>query len=412
MKALSVRNGLLAVLVAGLVVASACTDNGSGPNTGGTQVLLTDAPFPYEDVARVDVYIKSVEASAEFDTSTGVNWISIAQPEQAFNLLELQRGSTALLGDAELPAGQYAAIRMTIDPAQSSITMDDGSLATVHWGHTSGGLIIMHALVEEPLATGPGARIVIDFDVGRSFLVLESFPEQFVFSPWIRAVNEAATGEISGNVAWTNSIEGCAGFGGQCGPLANASITVYRQQGANPLGWWVAATGTSDANGDYAIAFLREGSYQLRFAGTTPEGYGCSQFVDIAVTPGQVTTLNAAVFPHDGCVDPDPDPDTTGTDTTSTPPEPGGPVASVTVQSWHDGNVTVGDSVGVMAQLANAEGATLSNRTVTWAFSDSTIFAINSQFGQYTILRALKAGTTRVTATSEGKSGFIDLVVH
>ena len=409
MKALSVRNGFVALLIAGLMVGSACTDNGSGPNSGGTQVLLTDAPFPYEDVARVDVYIKSVEASAEFDTSTGVNWISIATPEQAFNLLELQRGSTALLGDAELAAGQYAAIRMTIDPAQSSITMDDGSLATVHWGHTAGGLITMHALVEEPLATGPGARIVIDFDVGRSFLVLESFPEQFVFSPWIRAVNEAATGDITGNVQWSNSIEGSEGFGGAGGPLASASISVYRQQGTNPLGWWIAATGTSDADGDYSISFLREGSYQLRFAGTTPEGFGCSQFVNIEVTPGQATTLNAIVFPHDGCVDGDPPPDTTGHEQ---PPVPGGPVASVTVSSWSDGNVTAGDSVGVMAQLTNAEGATLSNRTVTWTFSDSTIFSVSSQFGHYLTLRALKAGTTRATATSEGKSGFIDLVVH
>src|SRR6185369_12785004 len=128
-------------------------------------------------VARVDVFIEAVDASQSVDTSgTGSNWVTIAQPGQPFNLLELQRGSTALLGASDLPAGEYQAVRMTIDPARSHVYRPNGDEVVVHWPQTPTGLIVMHALVEDPLAVAPGAKIVIDFDVGRSFLVLETFP--------------------------------------------------------------------------------------------------------------------------------------------------------------------------------------------------------------------------------------------
>jgi len=403
------KKTLFAALVAIMGVSCADVDNG-GPQTGNTQILLTDAPFPYEDIAKVEVHINSVDASADADTSNGLgNWETIAAPDRVFDLLQLQRGETAVLGDADLPAGTYRAIRLTIDPSKSSITKANGSQATVQWPQTPSGLIIMHALVEEPLATGAGARIVIDFDVGRSFLVLEGMPVDFVFSPWLRAVNEAATGDLEGEVFWTNSIEG-SNFGGNSGPLANASVTVYRGNPAHEGTWWVAATGTTDANGRYRIAFLRQAEYIVRFEGTTPEGYGCSQFTAIQVNVQQSTELNAAVFPHDGCVAPDPDPnDTLGTDTSIV--TPGGPVHGINIRTWLGGGVSVGDSIGVYAELTNAQGAFLSGRTVTWTVSDPTVFNLQQFGGQHAVLRALKQGSATVTATSEGKTNQIQINV-
>ena len=389
--------GRILVAAAALVFA-ACTD-GQAPPTGGTQVLLTDSPFPFDDVAHVNVYIESVDASVDLDTTgTGADWVSIAQPMQAFDLLSLQGGTTAVLGNADIPAGQYRAVRMTIDPSQSHVYRPNGDEVVVHWPVTPSGKIIMHALVEEPLATGDGAKIVIDFDVGRSFLVLESFPTQLVFSPWIRAVNDAVTGTIAGHAAWATDIEGTGG-----GPLANASIEVYTVRAAGAYGW-VAATGRTDALGNYEINYLREGTYHAFFTANTVNGEACTTSSDIQVTAHQTTTRNVVAFPGLGCGG-DPIPDSLIVNPDSQP-NAGGPVATVSVHVWQTLQpIYTGDSVGAWAELKDAAGAILSGRQVTWSVADTSIVSISGQYGQSLLMRGKAAGATTITATSEGHQG-------
>jgi hypothetical protein len=82
----------------------------------------------------------------------------------------------------------------------------------------------------------------------------------------------------------------------------------------------------------------------------------------------------------------------------------GGPVATVELSPASQ-TVSVGDSAGFWATLRNAQGAQLSNRTVVWAATDTTVARFEYVYGQVVILRALKPGTITVTASSEGKSG-------
>ena len=118
-----------------LVIASfgsACGDASptNGPEGNGeTAVLLTDAPFPYDSVTRVDVYIERIDASTSTDTTGGSGiWVTIAEPKRAFNLLDLQNGQTALLGSSTLPVGKYKALRMTLDTRKSSVTAINGPM--------------------------------------------------------------------------------------------------------------------------------------------------------------------------------------------------------------------------------------------------------------------------------------------
>src|SRR5262245_25203724 len=93
-----------AILAAGLMLTgAACTDNGGTQGGGGTtRVLLTDAPFPYSDVSKVEVYFTKIEASTSEDTIPGgqnaAGWVTIAEPNQAYDLLQLQGGITAEAG--------------------------------------------------------------------------------------------------------------------------------------------------------------------------------------------------------------------------------------------------------------------------------------------------------------------------
>ena len=86
----------------------------AGPaDDGKTAVFLTDAPFPFDRIERVDIHIDEIALSPQADTSEGLpTWVTVAQPERTFNLLDLQNGTTALLGEADVPPGQYRAVRV------------------------------------------------------------------------------------------------------------------------------------------------------------------------------------------------------------------------------------------------------------------------------------------------------------
>src|SRR5690348_5270889 len=87
-----------------------------------------------------------------------------------------------------------------------------------------------------------------------------------------------------------------------------------------------------------------------------------------------------------------------------------GPVASVTV-SPESATVNVGDSAGFFADLRDAAGIPARDANVKWSVADSTVARIEGAFGQSVILRALRRGSTTVTARSHGKSGTWLLVV-
>jgi hypothetical protein len=289
------RHRIVALIALG--AALACNGDGTGPGGASrTRVLLTDAPFPFDQVGSVNVYVVSVAAARNADTTSTSepDWITIAEPRRTFDLLDLQAGKTALVGEGDLPANEYNAVRMIIDVDQSSITYTDGSPAPVNW--QGSGEKTLYALVEQPLSItdGPdGSQIIIDFDVGRSFLLQATvFPgtDGFLFIPWIRAVNEAVTGTIVGTVRGVN------GANDVLEAVPNASITVFRRfpGSAAPIGY-TAATGRTDADGNFAIHYVSAGDYAVSAA--PPSGFDAAVGLstDVTVTAGMTTSVEVTL---------------------------------------------------------------------------------------------------------------------
>ena len=142
---------LLALPLLGGMACSSSTAPG-----GMTQVVLTDDPFPTTDVRSVDIYVVSVAVSPSGDTLVSPSdWITVAEPHKRFDLMTLQNGTTALLGETQLAAGAYNMVRVVLNTDSSSITWTDGHQATIHWG--SPGEISIHPMVEQPLGIAPVA---------------------------------------------------------------------------------------------------------------------------------------------------------------------------------------------------------------------------------------------------------------
>src|SRR5207244_12023533 len=77
-----------------------------------------------------------------------------------------------------------------------------------------------------------------------------------------------------------------------------------------------------------------------------------------------------------------------------------GPVASV-AGSPASASVPVGQTVQLAATPKDANGNALSGRTVTWASSNGSVGAVNGSG----LVTGVVAGSTTITATSEGQSG-------
>ena len=387
------------ILAAASLAAIACSDATTGGGAGRTRVYLTDSPFPYGSISAVNVYIARIEASATTDT-TGLNpqsWVTIATPERTFNLLDFQGGAATLLGEADLQADQYRAVRVVINTGRSSVINSNGSTATVHWPIS--GDLSLYAIVEQPLAvTSAGAQIVLDFDVGRTFL-----PDGgggFYLIPWIRAVNQAATGGITGTVT-ASSIEG------ETLPFVNAAVSVYHSGLDDtlpdvfliPLG-----TSHSDAQGHYAVAFLPPGSY--RVVATDP-GFPqrSARKAGVQVTVGGQTRVDLPMVIDTSTGG---GTDTTGVDTTGAP---SGPVASLSISPATQ-TISVGDSAVAMAFTLNAQGQTLTGRTITWTVSDSSAVSVTQAAYNWILLRGAKSGSVTLTAKSEGVSATAAVTVR
>ncbi|MGE5231328.1 MAG: DUF4382 domain-containing protein [Deltaproteobacteria bacterium] len=257
---------MLSLALAGSAAALSGCGTGSGgaiapAGAGRAAVYLTDAPFPFAGVARVDMHVVRIELSPQVDTAAApAAWITVATPDRTFNLLDLQNGATELLGEAQIPAGSYAAVRVTIDPARSGMTGASGGAIVavagpvgpgIDWG-TAVQAPVLYAQVEEPMSVDEqGQDIVIDFDVGRSFQY--NGGGRFTFVPWLRAITRAGSGSVTGVVRRLDT--GAA--------IADATVSLTVASDTALALYVPIATSRTGSDGRFAASFLRPGRYDV-----------------------------------------------------------------------------------------------------------------------------------------------------
>ena len=272
---------LFAALALGTFSLAACSDS-SGTGTGLLSVRLTDAPFPFSNVASVDVFVVRVDArkdeptdAAASDESNQAGWTTIATPNVSINLLDLGGGKTTNLGATTLATGTYNGFRLIIDPSKSSITLTDGTMPAIQFpsaGHT--GIKIN---LDKPISlTENGSVMTLDFDIGRSFVMRgNNASAGFNFKPVIRAVAEDITGSVTGSVV-TNGTPAAA--------VPNATVEVLTAGSLiDSDQTHLVRSASTDASGNFRIAFLLPGMYVLR--ATPPAASGFQP----ALLPGGLT---------------------------------------------------------------------------------------------------------------------------
>ena len=278
----------------------ACENSGVDPTAAPvTSVLLTDAPFPFDRVARVDVYVVSLQAAENADTGAAqAGLVAIVAPRRRFNLLELQAGATVSLGDTTIPAALFRSVKLTIDTDSSSVTMRDGSVLTgtttpgVNW--QGSGEIPLNALVHDFVEiTDTGAVVVIDFDLGNSFLPWGADTiggaTGFLFTPHIRAVNSAESGSVSGIVVAAD--DGA--------PIPGVAVRAIQGNPDWPENTWsTLSSGNTDANGEFRLAYLWPRTYIMAVDAPRGSPFDSVRVANVAVNAGDEISLGTLALPR------------------------------------------------------------------------------------------------------------------
>src|SRR5881396_1502071 len=191
------------------------------------------------------------------------------------------------------------------------------------------------------------------------------------------------TGVVGGSTTITATSEGQSGSSAvtvTAGPLPVASVTVSPASASVPIGQAVQLTATpKDASGNPLT-----GRTVTWASSNTSVGTVNASGLVTGVVAGS-TTITATSEGQSG---------------TSVVTVTLVPVASVTV-SPAPASVQAGQTVQLTATPKDANGNTLTGRTVTWASSNTSVGTVNASG----LVTGVVAGSTTITATSEGKSG-------
>jgi Domain of unknown function (DUF4382) len=246
---LSVATGLIACEV------------GSGPQLSHLVVRLADAPAPA--LASAEIWISTV-----YLIGTDGSRFTITDDAGGFDVLTLQNGVTALLGDASIPVGEYTSLHLIVDSARVTLAggalFSDGTdsrMMKVPSGPQTGLKVIFGG----PIHVAPGETdLLVDFDVARSFVFQgpNTRPHGVLFKPVLHGVVMDQMGSISGT---SSPPEGL-------GMLfaINGSDTV--------------ASASADATtGAYTLWFLPPGTYAVADSSAATGGNAPSQTVTVGV---------------------------------------------------------------------------------------------------------------------------------
>ncbi len=187
-----------------LMVISVITGCKKSSDTGTLRLSITDAPIDSDGVEAV--YIKITDIQYHISGNNFVSFDDFEGPV-SFNLLDLTRGATELLGDLEMPPGTYTQLRFIVDAPEFGsgpianpgcyIEFVDGTTQTLfvpsgaNTGYKGVGMFIV--------PSNGTVEVTADFDVRKS-VVRAGISGHYILKPAIRLVVDQQSGKIMGSV--------------------------------------------------------------------------------------------------------------------------------------------------------------------------------------------------------------------
>ena len=278
------RNSKLAlggVLVAGLAACGGGGGSAGTDSTGTLRLALTDAPACGYDAVNVTIQKVRVHQSDSANPDDPNGWSEIVlNPALRVDLLKLQNGDLAELGEVTLPTGSYNQMRLvlaenstnpTVALANSVVLTSDLTKTEVALKTPSGqqsGVKAKQFKID--IAANQLANFVVDFDACKSVVVAGN-SGQYLLKPQLNVI--------------ARYISGVTGFVDPA-TLANGNTSLSLQQG----GVVIKAT-APDNFGKFMLQPVAPGNYTLVL---TAPGRTTAVVTNVAVVADTVTAVNAS----------------------------------------------------------------------------------------------------------------------
>ena len=261
---------LKTTILAALIAFASCSKDDDGSTMTGesydTKVSITDAPIDNASVSAAVVTITDLKVdgiSIEGFTTTTVD------------LLALQNGTKATLGNLGLEAGMISNVSLVLD-----YEMDQDGNFPGCFVETADG--VKHQLIattneikindQVEILASSANEIVIDFDLRKTIIATAEAGDEFDFvtdaelSSGLRLVNEIEAGTVSGTVNDSeNTSEMIIVYAYEAGTYTAAEA---EGQGSSGVTFANAVTSAvvNDLSASYELNFLEEGNYEVHFA--------------------------------------------------------------------------------------------------------------------------------------------------
>lgn len=247
--------------------------------TGTIGLSLTDAPLDDENVTGVYITITGIQYGSEDEGWQTMEGFDPGETNGLFNLLSLTGGESLPIGNLELPAGDYSQIRFLLDaPVQGQGTPETPGAYLEYADGTTEPLFVPSGSQSGFKATSPELftvpangtiRLTADFDARKS-VVVAGQSGMIILKPTIRLIVDGEAGEIAGaltgmdaskrytvlayeNDGYVSTEADDPEVGESRFPTAVTSFVV--EDGEN-----------ADGTGDYTLAYLAAGTYDLYVA--------------------------------------------------------------------------------------------------------------------------------------------------
>jgi len=282
-KNLDILNILLPLFSIFMIVTS-CDKSDETPLDGKIRILLTDKPYPFENVKnayvslyKIELRKKDISGEENMDNGGGNGnpYLIVMDESKEFNLVNLQNGVTEELALVKIPAGTYDLVRMYMRDA--SIELEDGKIfdLKIPSGSSSGLKIFIKP--EIVVEGGLTSELLLDINMNRSLVMkgnLKSI-EGFNFNPVIRATNTSSAGRIEGVVTDDSEIV-----------IEGVEVSLEHDEE-------IVNSANTDETGYFALLGVEQGTYTLL---ASKENYDPVQIDNVVVNAGNKTEVNVQLI--------------------------------------------------------------------------------------------------------------------
>ncbi|MFO7922369.1 MAG: DUF4382 domain-containing protein [Bacteroidales bacterium] len=255
---------LISVIMLPFILFTSCEkDNG---DKGTLNLSITDAPIDSDGITGVFIKVSEVH----YHVSEINEWQVFEDYEgpKSFNLLDLQRGESDLLGSFELEAGTYTQLRFLLDaPLFDAGPMSNPGCYLLFEDESTQNLFVPSGAQTGYKAVGAftvpingSVDVTADFDVRKS-VVKAGASGKYILKPTIRLIVDNQAGVIAGGV--TNIPEGhqvivYAYETGAYDPSEADEPAEEQTRFPNAI-----TSDIADESGAYHLAYLAPGIYDL-----------------------------------------------------------------------------------------------------------------------------------------------------